>query len=81
MGLLNCNNKFNMVFSSAMKNDVLIYGRPRGGTAILWHNYLFRAIKSYKMENFGRCACFLSEICDIIYLIFNVYLPCLGNNW
>ena len=60
---------------SAMADDELIIGRPRGGVGILWKKTIATSIKFHKIPGTTRaCACVISNGTDDL-LCINAYMP------
>ena len=63
--------------SSAMDESKLLFGRPFGGTAIIWKMNLKHVVNEIQCNSDRLCCISCS---DVKMLIFNVYMPCDGTD-
>jgi exonuclease III len=69
-------NLINVCGSSGMDDNILLSGRPYGGTAILWRRSLNYAILPLEITSKRICGIRLSREGELDMLLFCVYMPC-----
>ena len=71
---------FTVLAHSGMPDTELhLYGRPYGGTGIVYRNNSVKLINDYGLSMNRRVQCILIETCKKQILLFNVYFPCKGD--